>query len=696
MSPGTEAPRRLVAEIGSQILRRHFVAIATSTYEHPPWDEQPLPGVADEVAAMRQWLFPPDGGDSGPVVFPHRHADLADDPSLDAITGRLRNPPAASRWRDSDAAVVYVTGHGHTQDGSHWIVLRETESGERLPATALRTAELIGWLKGTGIQHLLVLLDMCHAGQVTTDIVQFDRDVPKGWLGLAVAAKHEPAAVQALTRALGRFLAEVRATAKYGQERFLLVRDLLDFLQRDLESAGQTLTSVFSRVPPQGPHECLPNPHYRPSPATQVAEARQDLALLEADVLAHWGPRARGVQTDTDTGWLFTGRAGLMRQLIAFTTAAPGTLLVTGAAGTGKSAVLARLVTLSDPAFVDRHRARVEQIDPDLRPAPGAVDAAVLATGKTAADVLGQLCAAFDVPRVPRDAADAALPGFEPLLQDWHAWLAGRPAPVTVVVDALDEATDPTAMLTGLLERLDPHTGGGRRLRLLVGVRSPRRDTATTVAGDGRHTLADLAEVRLHATRVRVDEAPWWRDGDLTGYITEILTTTPDTPYTGEHTAVATHIAATVTERAERSFLIGRITATSLAARTSVIDPADPAWLTAIDDGVTGVFRDDLHHSLPDPADRVRAVDLLRAVAFTFGRGLPWGEIWPAVADAVADLPDGTYTDQDIAWLLNHRLGAYLITDREDDVTVYRLFHDALRDTLQHRWPALLRPAPAA
>ena len=55
---------------------------------------------------------------------------------------------------------------------------------------------------------------------------------------------------------------------------------------------------------------------------------------------------------DTRTRWLFTGRADLMRRLIAAATSrTPGVLLVTGGAGSGKSAVLARLVTLSDPDF---------------------------------------------------------------------------------------------------------------------------------------------------------------------------------------------------------------------------------------------------------------------------------------------------------------------------------------------------------
>jgi hypothetical protein len=93
---------------------------------------------------------------------------------------------------------------------------------------------------------------------------------------------------------------------------------------------------------------------------------------------------------------------------------------------------------------------------------------------------------------------------------------------------------------------------------------------------------------------------------------------------------------------------------------------------------------------LTEPDDRLRAVHLLRAIAFAYGRGLPWRRIWPAVTNALADDPDRTYGDTDIAWLLGSRLGAYLVTDTADGATVYRLFHDALRTTLRERWRDLL------
>ena len=65
----------------------------------------------------------------------------------------------------------------------------------------------------------------------------------------------------------------------------------------------------------------------------------------------HWRPRARGVYQDTTPGWYFTGRTALLRELTGWLEhGVPGRVVrvVTGPAGTGKSAVLAWLCALSD------------------------------------------------------------------------------------------------------------------------------------------------------------------------------------------------------------------------------------------------------------------------------------------------------------------------------------------------------------
>jgi hypothetical protein len=265
------------------------------------------------------------------------------------------------------------------------------------------------------------------------------------------------------------------------------------------------------------------------------------------------------------------------------------------------------------------------------------------------------------------------------------------------VVDALDEAKNPHTLLTDVLAKLNPPEPARQRVRLIVGVRSPGGTDAPASADDhtsGERPLADIAEDALGAVRLRVDEAPWWRPEDLADYATQLVIATDGSPYVGhENRKQAEQVAHTLAAKAGKSFLITRIAATSLAYRDDRVDPDDPAWQATLTEGVLGVFRDDLHVTLPDPIDRQKAVHLLRAVAFAYGRGLPWRPIWPLVANAIAD-GERTYGDSDIAWLLSSRLAAYLVTDREDGITVYRLFHDALRSTLRERSQALLDKGP--
>ena len=134
---------------------------------------------------------------------------------------------------------------------------------------------------------------------------------------------------------------------------------------------------------------------------------------------------------------------------------------------------------------------------------------------------------------------------------------------------------------------------------------------------------------------------------------------------------------------------MARLAAAALTQRPELADPADPAWLATLDEDVVGVFRADLIRAFPEPDTRLAAVELLRAVAFAYGKGLPWGEIWPLVANAVAGR-HGKFGDRDIADLLASPISAYLVTDVEDDTTVYRLFHDALRGALRTRWRDLM------
>ena len=137
---------------------------------------------------------------------------------------------------------------------------------------------------------------------------------------------------------------------------------------------------------------------------------------------------------------------------------------VTDAAGCGKYAALARLVTLSDPDFCGQYRSQAE-IPAGLRPEKGALDAAMLATSKLPHEFLAQLCAALEIPAPQTSVAARSLAEWR---QAWRDGLAGRGRSVTVVLDGLDEAG-----LGRVLTEFNRPDGAKPLVRLIVGVRSP-------------------------------------------------------------------------------------------------------------------------------------------------------------------------------------------------------------------------------
>ncbi|WP_374202102.1 hypothetical protein [Streptomyces sp. AC550_RSS872] len=78
-------------------------------------------------------------------------------------------------------------------------------------------------------------------------------------------------------------------------------------------------------------------------------------------------------------------------------------------------------------------------------------------------------------------------------------------------------------------------------------------------------------------------------------------------------------------------------------------------------------------------SDAVRAVGLLRPLAFAEGQGLPWEDLWAPLASA---LSGRTYTDDDIMWL-RHAAGAYVVEATESGHSAYRLYHEALAEHLR-------------
>ena len=244
---------------------------------------------------------------------------------------------------------------------------------------------------------------------------------------------------------------------------------------------------------------------------------------------------------------------------------------------------------------------------------------------------------------------------------DARAAASGRP--FTAIVDALDEAADPAQLITRVLRPVTDHAHG---VRLVLGTRP--------------HLLKLLQPLGT-PTRVQVIDldAPRWADPQaLTVYtIRNLIEASPDSPYRNAQPRQARSVADAVADAADLSFLVARITSTTLAAADTVADATDPRWRASLPRLPGDAMRKDLDTRLgPDAA---RARDLLRPLAYAEGQGLPWEDISAPLASRISG---HTYTNDDLHWLRGHA-GSYVVEAAEASRSAYRLYHQALTEHLR-------------
>src|SRR3954452_5242175 len=137
----------------------------------------------------------------------------------------------------------------------------------------------------------------------------------------------------------------------------------------------------------------------RARPTSLPCSAGRRSFLSEDSWQSHWLPRARGLEPDSgDAGWYFTGRRQLLNDLVSWLGSAfiedrrqrASVTVVTGAPGTGKSALLAHLVALSVPGLVPQEfRDWLRDVRLDL------VSVAVHGRGLDLGAVVGEIAAAI-------------------------------------------------------------------------------------------------------------------------------------------------------------------------------------------------------------------------------------------------------------------------------------------------------------
>jgi hypothetical protein len=400
----------------------------------------------------------------------------------------------------------------------------------------------------------------------------------------------------------------------------------------------------------------LPNPRHEPGLAGLDLETQRRLREQRTeDLRTHFEPRARGVELDIEPGSFFTGRRYVLTELsqwLAALTEDTRVRIVTGHPGSGKSAVLGRLVMLADPEY--RPAVPLEEIAPETIPPVKAINVAIHARNRTTEELLGRLTTASGVPAHDVDGLLTALSRIS--------------RPFVVVLDALDEAVDPARTITELLQPLVRATAHGAPLRLLIGTR--------------RHLVADLTHGTGSGTLVLdLDSDAYLEKADIVEYSRRcLLAATPDSPYRDAPDAVVSSVADAIASAAGQAFLVARIVSRSLAGEPVVADPLDPSWRSNLPSTVGEAMEDYLHRF---GTDERRVRDLLLPVAYAEGAGLPWEDLWAHLASAIAARP---YSDEDLRWLLR-QAGAYLVEGLADGRSAYRLYHEALTEHVRRHDP---------
>ncbi|RAJ31302.1 WD domain G-beta repeat uncharacterized protein, partial [Kitasatospora sp. SolWspMP-SS2h] len=409
------------------------------------------------------------------------------------------------------------------------------------------------------------------------------------------------------------------------------------------------------------------------APLDQIAELQAVIDQLPADEQRHFLPKASGAELG-ELAWYFHGRTLQRDQILRWlSTATHGTLIVTGPAGAGKSALLGHVLLHTNTRLRDiltRH-GHLTPLPPGTPRPDDPFDLTAHLAGLTPARTLHLIAAAAGLPELALQAAEARPPAD--LTAQLLDALSARDKPLTLLLDALDEADQPLVIADQILRPL----AALPQVRIMVGTRrstreGPDQPTPTdTDLLDALHpnsaatgtpqaaalqcvevaqdpeALAGYLHAKLHAAKLRgtlhADEA------DIADAVHRLVTDHQHGSAEPQH------------------FLYARLAAHEILA--------DPDLLTDPTPLIGRTHRQLFTHALQrlDRTD-ARYTPLLRALGLAQGRGLPDQDgIWATTAKALA--PYRTNDTHAAIAALVRDAAPYLALDHESGQSVYRLAH---------------------
>lgn len=574
-------------------VRGRFVGIGVSEYELVQRLQHAVSDVRELRALLRGYSGDPLADPTEAEVRAHMQA--------------LRRTP-----QDGGALVALWSGHAIPVAGNLRLLARDNDG----LADGIMLHDFALWCAASGAHQVLIIIDACYSGaqldEAVRTIAAIQDELLAGqvhWAGVLVSCSSVETARDGLFGGKLRKLLKAGPTADEDVRRWSDRTSLVDG-----GAVGIALLNAWDsdvqrpRFMQYGsPQPMLPNPLHAPH-----------------TIVKHLLLAARGGDSADNRSW-FTGRTAQVDRVVGWIkSGTPGLRVVTGKPGTGKSAIVGRVVSLSNSA----ERDLLLTTGPPFRhadPGPDSVAAAVHARAMDAdrvADLLSrQLVAAGLIPEPdgPRRGA-AELVGVISALKE----------PPVIVVDGLDEARGESfSIATSLLTKLANYA------IVIVSTRQAHR-----VAG-GAPLLTELSPTETLDLDETDDEA------DVRDYVLARL---------GSRVP-----PSTVDELAKLPFLT--------------------AWM--LTDQVLADGGADLKLSLDAAFDRELAKvpsarALLTALTWSYGAGFPEEE-WRAVAEA---LSGEQFSRADITAVLTE-LGRHIVQDGEEGTAVFKLTHQTFADHLR-------------
>ena len=573
---------------------------------------------------------------------------------------------------DSDVQVVHVLSHGEqAKSGVH--VVGADGNWTRATNVSAWIAEIEDY-PDKPRPCTLFLIDTCYAGDAAR----------LSWL--AAAGPDTRAWVIAATESgklayEGRFsqaVANVITTIVTGETDFypgeyIPFGDVVEHIRREVARLGGSRQHVTST-----PVDGRPTPPFfancRPPTDERLARVKQDadatvVPFLDLDVAldaAHFLDRAAGHRFGNQLHvGCFTGRSQELETLAALLDGAiPGSLrVITGEAGSGKSALLGILVCAAHPEL----RAATEGLwntmgeirMPNANPRLVAIHLRERNLSETVAALVRQL----HLPISETETDPAAL--IDSISR--HAW------PPVIIIDALDEATTQDAIMAQLLVPLvhAARSDGTPACRLIVGMRPWKQFQELRDLAYEQNGVIDLDQVP--AERLR---------SELEAYINDLLS------------LISYPLAS---RRALKRSLAEALTAPSRERGGEFLAAALYSnWLSdQYPDGVTSQQAKDLiqwvPRNVPDilnleldtHADDAWLRPILATIAHAHGAGMP--------ATVIIRLARQFHRNSYPPELMLQEFNRVLIQIRfylrsspdTDGTTLYRLFHQGLADHLR-------------